>query len=127
MIPNLLAAANGDLGHSHSVSDALPHLGGMLMVICTLAILWGLCVLTTKLVGLLQPPAKPAPAPAVATAPPTAAPLVPDQTPPEIVAAIAAAVAAVAGPGRRIVSIRSDSSSWAKAGRQSVLSSHRIR
>lgn len=128
MIPLLLASTTEDLGHSHSVADALPHLGGMLMVILTLASLWVLCAVTAKLVKLLEPPARPAPV-STAPAPQPAAPATarPTGTPPELVAAIAAAVATVAGPDRRIVSIRPHSTSWAKAGRQSVLSSHKIR
>lgn len=126
MIPTFLANATEDLGHSHSVADALPHIGGMLMVLATLAVLWGICALTAKLVSLARPPANPAP---VASAP--AATALPTQpaaaTAPELVAVIAAAVAAAVGPDRRIVSIRPESSAWAKAGRQSVLSSHRIR
>jgi hypothetical protein len=46
---------------------------------------------------------------------------------PEIVAVIAAAVAACAGKNIRIVSIKPISSSWERAGRHSVLTSHRIR
>ncbi|MEO8614347.1 MAG: hypothetical protein ABI600_04340 [Luteolibacter sp.] len=47
--------------------------------------------------------------------------------PPEIVALIAAAVSSFTGRPHRIISIRRQSTSWEKAGRQSVLSSHRIR
>jgi hypothetical protein len=43
------------------------------------------------------------------------------------VAVIAAAISTVGGKKVRIVSIKPQSSSWEKAGRQSVLSSHRIR
>jgi hypothetical protein len=46
---------------------------------------------------------------------------------PEIVAVIAAAVATLTAQPHRIVSIRRQSTSWEKAGRQSVLTSHRIR
>jgi hypothetical protein len=45
----------------------------------------------------------------------------------EIVAVIAAAVAATIGNNHRVVSIKPMSSSWERAGRQSVLTSHRIR
>lgn len=47
--------------------------------------------------------------------------------PPEIVAVIAAAVATMTGGSHRIVSIKPMSTSWERAGRQSVLTSHRIR
>jgi hypothetical protein len=46
---------------------------------------------------------------------------------PEILAAIAAAVATATGQSHRIISIKPMSTSWEKAGRQSVLTSHRIR
>lgn len=47
---------------------------------------------------------------------------------PEIVAVIAAAVATVCGQQPvRIISIKPMSSHWERAGRQSVLTSHRIR
>jgi hypothetical protein len=68
------------------------------------------------------------------SATPTSAPL-PAKTPatrdedisPEIVAVIAAAVATVTGKSHRIISIKPMSTSWERAGRQSVLTSHRIR
>ncbi len=46
---------------------------------------------------------------------------------PEIIAAIAAAVASFTDTTHRIVSIKRQSTTWEKVGRQSVLSSHRIR
>ena len=46
---------------------------------------------------------------------------------PETIAVIAAAVASATGSFRRIVSIKSQSALWEKAGRQSVLTSHKIR
>jgi sodium pump decarboxylase gamma subunit len=107
-----------------SVMDALPHLAGMVMVLVTLTVLWGVCATTGKLIRVLMP--EPAPAKPAA---PAAAPVGTgdEGTPPEIIAAIAAAVACFTGPSHRIVSIRRQSTSWEKAGRQSVLSSHRIR
>jgi hypothetical protein len=65
-----------------------------------------------------RPAAKPAGAPQ---------PTAPDGVTPEIVAAIAAAVATVTGQSHRIISIKPMSTSWEKAGRHSVLTSHRIR
>ena len=127
-----LATATEDLGHSHSVMDALPHLGGMLMVLITLTILWGLTILISKIVAKLPAgtapattakPATPTPSPSTAATPAAA----PEGISLEIVAVIAAAVAATAGPDRRIISIRGTSRSWEMAGRQSVLTSHRIR
>lgn len=121
---NLLAEA----GKAHvSVLDALPHLAGMVMVMATLTILWGVCTFTAKLVQILMPENKPA---SLASTP-LAAPA-PDAVPepdiaPEIVAVIAAAVASCTGGNVRIVSIKPSSTSWERAGRQSVLTSHRIR
>lgn len=46
---------------------------------------------------------------------------------PEIIAAISAAIITVVGKSHRIISIKPMSSSWERAGRQSVLTSHRIR
>jgi hypothetical protein len=116
-----------------SIMDTAPHLAGMLMVMLTLTILWGLCALTAKLIQLLLPGATPRPAQA-ATHPAAdrlIQRLLPEDTAaditPETVAVIAAAVATAMGPRHRIISIKPPSSSWEKAGRQSVLSSHRIR
>ncbi|MEI6177768.1 MAG: OadG family transporter subunit, partial [Verrucomicrobiota bacterium] len=50
-----------------------------------------------------------------------------DEIAPEIVAVIAAAVHTVTGRNRRIISIKKVDTSWEKSGRQSVLTSHRIR
>ena len=105
-----------------SVLDALPHLAGMLMVMITLTILWGVCAFTAKVIQVLMPAAAPAPAPAAKAVPAAA-----ETIPPEILAVIAAAISTVGGKKVRIVSIKPQSSSWEKAGRQSVLSSHRIR
>ena len=113
-----------------SIMDALPHLAGMLMVMITLTILWGVCVITAKLVKIfipepqaaVAPIAKPAAKPAA-----SATPAAPEGIAPEIVAVIAAAVATVTGQSCRIISIKPMSTSWERAGRHSVLTSHRIR
>jgi hypothetical protein len=66
-------------------------------------------------------------------APPAPQTITPSQTPPageispQIIAIIAAAVASFTDHPQRIISIRRQSTSWEKAGRQSVLTSHRIR
>jgi Na+-transporting methylmalonyl-CoA/oxaloacetate decarboxylase gamma subunit len=131
-----LLASTEDAAHSHSIIDALPHLAGMLMVLFTLTVLWGVCAFTAKMVGTFMPDKKSAaPAPATAApaapAPATAAPApAPAESgiAPEILAVIAAAVASVTDKRPvRIVSIRPTSTSWERAGRQSVLTSHRIR
>lgn len=123
----IIALTTEELGNSHSVMEALPHLGGMLMVLVTLTFLWGLTVFVSKAVAILTS-RQPAPTPAPAVKPPPASPpQVQDGIQPEIIAVISAAVAAVAGTNRRVISIQPMSTSWEKAGRQSVLTSHRIR
>lgn len=116
---------------STSVLDTLPHLAGMLMVMSTLTILWGVCVLTAKLVQIFTPEAKPATASVAAPAKPAARESKPepraDVIAPELVAVIAAAVSATLGQQVRIISIKPTSTQWERAGRQSVLTSHRIR
>jgi hypothetical protein len=75
-----------------------------------------------------QPQAVAAPLPA--PAPISAKPLpeaIEDAIPSEIIAVIAAAVSCFTTSNHRIVSIRRQSSTWERAGRQSVLTSHRIR
>ncbi|MCU0750121.1 MAG: OadG family protein [Akkermansiaceae bacterium] len=111
-----------------SIMDALPHLAGMLMVMVTLTILWGVCVITAKLVKIFIPEPQAAVAPvAKPVATPAATPATPEGIAPEIVAVIAAAVANVTGQPCRIISIKPMSTSWERAGRHSVLTSHRIR
>ena len=116
---------------STSVLDALPHLAGMVMVMLTLTILWGICAVTAKLVQILTPaPAAPqtnTTYPARPVSRTTPAEILPDVIPPELVAVIAAAVSVSTGQKVRIVSIKPISSQWERAGRQSVLTSHRIR
>jgi glutaconyl-CoA decarboxylase len=106
----------------------------MAMVMITLAFLWGVCAVTAKLISILLPEQKPAAAPAAKPAAPAAAtppaavtPAAPAGISPEIVAVIAAAVATATGQAHRIISIKPMSTSWERAGRQSVLTSHRIR
>lgn len=67
----------------------------------------------------------PAQAPAIQAVPITAASA--QDITPEIVAIIAAAVAAFTDSTHRVVSIKYQSNTWEKVGRQSVLTSHRIR
>lgn len=132
-----LLLANTAESKSHSFIDALPHMAGMLMVMVSLAFLWGICALTAKVISIALPekaPAKPVAAPAVTSEPGmspavASAPAAADtRIAPEIVAVIAAAVATVTrNQPVRIVSIKPMSTSWERAGRQSVLTSHRIR
>jgi len=99
------------------VDDVLRILGGAVIV-------W---VFFRGIKSLLPKPAAP---PQTAAAPPAAtvaAPAPAAAITPEILAVIAAAVATAAGPDRRVVLIKSYSTHWARAGRQAVLTSHRIR
>lgn len=111
------------------ILDTLQYLSGMLMVLATLATLWGITVIVSKIIALFSPSA-PAPVPVSAPAvkPEIAASAANDnRIAPEIIAVIAAAVASSAGAATRIISIKQKNSGWGKAGRQAVLSSHRIR
>jgi Na+-transporting methylmalonyl-CoA/oxaloacetate decarboxylase gamma subunit len=141
-IPLFIATATEDLGHSHSVWDALPHLGGMIMVLITLTVMWGVTAAVAKLITILhahQAAAAPAPSPAAAPPAASATPVAAiaaavaatyeneQIVSSEVAAVIAAAVACMSGGSRRVISIRPVDSSWEKAGRQSVLYSHRIR
>lgn len=75
-----------------------------------------------------KPESVSAPLPAPAPLPAKPLPEVIDEViPPEIIAVIAAAVSCFTTSNHRIVSIRRQSSTWERAGRQSVLTSHRIR
>ncbi|MCX6873565.1 MAG: OadG family transporter subunit [Verrucomicrobia bacterium] len=116
----LLPAAATQSGAS--VLDAMPHLLGMLVVMITLTMLWGVCSLTAYLVKRAMPATAPHAAPTPAAAPAAAAAI-----PPEIIVVIAAAVSSVLGKDHRMVSVKSQDSNWERAGRQSVLSSHGIR
>ncbi len=127
----VIAITTEEIARSHSVTDALPHLVGMLIVLLTLCLLWGLTVLLSRLVAwiqsraaLAQPAGLPAAVGKVRT--PAPAPAV-EGVPPEVVAAISAALATIYGGPRRIISLKPMNPSWEKAGRQSILSSHRIR
>jgi len=104
----------------------------MVMVMVSLTFLWGVCAMTAKLVALLQPETKPAvvgAAKATPSLPPTVSEATdPSSVAPEIVAVIAAAVATVMGHNSvRIISIKPMSTNWERSGRQSILTSHRIR
>lgn len=112
----------------------------MLRAIGVAAIIWAFF---KGLKSLVAKPTAPPPAPVAAVAAPTPAPLPapvgaapvtsapladqPEGLAPEVIALIAAAVTTVLGSAHRIVSIKSQSSHWEMAGRQSVLTSHRIR
>ncbi|MEN9975056.1 MAG: hypothetical protein RLZZ282_1062 [Verrucomicrobiota bacterium] len=88
-----------------------------------------------KSLGLFKPdsPQTPAPTPTPATtpastpSPQTPVLSIPEGIAPEIIAVITAAVVSSTGSLVRIVSIKSPCAHWEKAGRQSVLTSHKIR
>lgn len=122
----ILAETAGNMTRMETLVTALPYVSGALVVFLTLAILWGVCALTAWLVKTLVPAAvlePAAPAVARATEPVSAA----GSVPPEIVAVIAAAIHTAVGKEHKIVAIKPQASSWEKAGRQSVLGSHRVR
>lgn len=105
-------------------TENLPFLVAMLAVILSLVALFRISTLKSRSGQGIQPaPPVSAPPPPAATPTAFAAGI-----PPEIVAVIAAAVASI-NHGRKlhIISIKPMSTSWERAGRQSVLTSHRIR
>jgi|688.fasta_scaffold197710_3 hypothetical protein len=132
VIPSV-ATADSDFAHSHSFMDALPHLGGMLMVLIALACLWALTAIVANLIKIYQKlqPGNVATAPAATPVPPSPLPAPAEPAhagiSPEIVAVISAAIACLGGGKRRVISIRPADTSWEKAGRQAVIMSHRIR
>lgn len=116
-------------GKMETFLSSFQYLTGVLVVLVTLSILWGICAFTGWLVKTLIPtPATVAPARPVASKPqPAAAPAATSGVPPEIVAVIAAAVHSAVGKDARVVSIKPPDFTWEKAGRQAVLGSHRLR
>jgi hypothetical protein len=98
--------------------DASPHLVGMLLVMITLALLWGICALTAFIVKTRS-----------AAPPKAAAPQTENSAamPPETLAVIAAAVNTSLGKEHKIVSIKAQDKNWEQAGRQAVITSHKIR
>ncbi len=124
---SFLAVAAAKAGKLDTFVAAIPHLLGMLVVMISLTILWGVCALTAHLIKTFAPAA-------TATAPPVrkqapAAPVAAGSAAlsPELVVVVAAAVNSVLGMDYKVVAIRPQDSNWEKAGRQSVLSSHRLR
>jgi hypothetical protein len=109
-----------------STTCGSPFLTSLCMVMITLALIWAILSLTVYLV-------KRAPAHAPSAVPLSAARSEPSSAPrssgipSEIVAVIAAAVSATVGKDHKIISIKAQDSNWERAGRQSVLSSHRLR
>ncbi len=143
-VATILAAAEAAPGRFETFISGFPHLLGVLVVISTLCVLWGLCVVTGKVIhtllpGLLAPEAVPT---RVAVPVPAATAMAPEMVaaiaavtydrqaaavPPEMVAVIAAAVHTAVGNDSRVVAIKPSDTNWEKAGRQAVFGSHRIR
>jgi glutaconyl-CoA/methylmalonyl-CoA decarboxylase subunit gamma len=101
----ILAVTKADV----TMLDALPHLAGMLMVVVVLAVLWGVCAFTAKMLQIFAPEPKAAAVPvSKATAKPTMVPkpIAPEGIPSEIVAVITAAVATFNSQPYHIISIR---------------------
>lgn len=101
-----------------SIRELLPYLAAIFITIIAVTFLR-----VTRNVIAKQEPALPAPA----ETPPVPAAVIEMEPAPEIVAVIAAAVATTTGRSYRVVSIRHQVNLWEKVGRQSVLTSHRIR
>ncbi len=109
----------------HAGSSAFDDMLRLIGVAAIISVLFkGIRSLVTKPAGA---PAPSAPATAHGATPKPAPAAESEGISPEIVALIAAAVTSFTGRPHRIVSIKRQSTSWEKAGRQSVLSSHRIR
>jgi hypothetical protein len=122
------------------LAAALPDLGTIILIVLAAALLpaaYRLCGLLAEINKTLAKSANPSPQAPAPSPPkqPSPAPQQPSPTPaahddgiaPEIIALIAAAVATAIGKSHRIISIKPMSTSWERAGRQSVLTSHRIR
>ena len=112
------------------IFDSLAHFVGSLVIIASLV--WsGFCLLR-YLLRRTTPAARPVastPSAMPQQAAPAPVPVAsPDASIPDaIIAVIAAAVQTMLDEKYKIISIKPQESSWEKAGRQAVLSSHRIR
>lgn len=121
----------------HAFATCPLNVGTMILIVFVAALLlaaYRLCGIMAEINKTLAKPhwatqvsapaeMKAASADAKAAAPPAHT----DGLTPEIIAAISAAIITVVGKSHRIISIKPMSSSWERAGRQSVLTSHRIR
>jgi len=108
-----------------SVFDTLVHVVGTGVIVAS--VIWSAYCLIIYLIKRLSPAGVPANIP-VGGVP---RPLEPSGStaaiPPQTIAVIAAAVSFMLDEKYKIISIKHQDSSWEKAGRQAVLSSHRIR
>jgi Na+-transporting methylmalonyl-CoA/oxaloacetate decarboxylase gamma subunit len=128
-LPFFLAAAE-KMSIGKTFLAAIPHVLGMFVVMATLTVLWGLCELMAYLIKTYVPVKEevvaPRAAPAASPAPAVQAAATSGLSP-ETIAVIAAAVNTFAGSDYKVVAIKPQDSNWEKAGRQSVLSSHKLR
>ncbi len=97
----------------------------MLRAIGVAAIVWAFFNGLRSL--LVKKTAAAAPTPVTVNPHPIPAASIEQDIPPEIVVAIAAAVHFVSTRSHRIISMKRVDPAWEKSGRQSVLTSHRIR
>jgi Na+-transporting methylmalonyl-CoA/oxaloacetate decarboxylase gamma subunit len=120
---NLLAAATAEAGTS--MFDTMVHFVGMGIII--VSIIWSAYCLITYLIRRFSPAGFPARVPVRGTPRSVDPSQAGSAIRPEVLAVIAAAVKSTIGQDHKIVSIKSQDSNWERAGRQAVLSSHRIR
>lgn len=115
----------------HDVLVAAEHLAGFVVVMVTLLVLWGLTVVSGKVVARLEAmrpkPAPVVPEPAAAPATGPAAATGDDGVSDEELVVIAATVATMIDGRHRVVSVRPVPSSWGQQGRREIHASHRIR
>lgn len=121
-VHTILAAATAGA----SGAENYPYLLGLLAIVIALVAIFRVSALRQELEKSSQRQLQAPPAPAT-KAPAPAQSAAAEGIPQEIVAVIAAAVATMTGGSRRVLSIKPMSTSWERAGRQSVLTSHRIR
>ena len=120
-IITVAAAAACDTGN-------YPYILSLLAIVISLAAILQVSGLRKTLNNKPAATTPPAQSPAPASSRPAATPAAKeDEVAPETIAVIAAAVHSVIGRNRRIVSIKKVDTSWEKSGRQSILTSHRIR
>lgn len=120
-IPIILAAAAGA-----SDTAYYPYFLGWLAIVIAVVAIFRVSALKREMSRSAAVPPHAVPA-HPEKAPPPARPAATEVIPLEIVAVIAAAVSTITGASRRVIFIKPMSTSWERAGRQSVLTSHRIR
>jgi len=113
-----------------SMFDGLVHFIGTVVILVSVG--WSAFCLLSYLVRRSAPAAPPASVPVAATPRPLHPPHLESSSPAHsipdhIIAVIAAAVYTALDDKHRIISIKPQDSAWEKAGRQAILTSHRIR